>query len=36
MTDTPKGVGGTVANSEFIGKVKKGNETLISASWLAN
>ncbi|WP_159820633.1 fumarylacetoacetate hydrolase family protein [Colwellia sp. 20A7] len=36
MTGTPKGVGGIVANSKFIGKVKKGNETLISASWLAN
>ncbi|MDO6508634.1 fumarylacetoacetate hydrolase family protein [Colwellia sp. 4_MG-2023] len=36
MTGTPKGVGEIVAGSEFIGKVKKGNETLISASWLAS
>jgi 2-keto-4-pentenoate hydratase/2-oxohepta-3-ene-1,7-dioic acid hydratase in catechol pathway len=36
MTGTPKGVGEIVANSEFIGKVKEGNKTLISASWLAN
>jgi 2-keto-4-pentenoate hydratase/2-oxohepta-3-ene-1,7-dioic acid hydratase in catechol pathway len=36
MAGTPKGVGEIVAKSEFIGKVKKGNQTLISASWLAN
>ena len=35
MTGTPKGVGEIVAGSEFIGKVKKGNKTLVSASWLA-
>jgi 2-keto-4-pentenoate hydratase/2-oxohepta-3-ene-1,7-dioic acid hydratase in catechol pathway len=36
MTGTPKGVGEIVANSEFVGKVIKGNETVICASWLAN
>jgi len=36
MTGTPKGVGEIVAGSEFIGKVKKGNQTLISALWVAS
>jgi len=36
MTGAPKGVGEVVANSEFIGKVKKGDKTLVSALWLAN
>lgn len=36
MTGTPKGVGQIVAGSEFVAKVKRGDNTLVSASWLAN
>lgn len=35
MTGTPKGVGKVVAGRKFKGKVKQGDETLISATWLA-
>lgn len=35
MTGTPKGVGEIVAGSQYIGKVKKGDKTLVSTSWLA-
>jgi hypothetical protein len=36
MTGRPKVVGEVVANSEFKGKVKEGEKTLISALWLAS
>lgn len=36
MTGTPKGVGEIVKGSQFVAKVKKGNNTLVSATWLAN
>lgn len=35
MTGTPKGVGEVIAGNTFVGKVKKGNKMLVSASWLA-
>jgi len=35
MTGTPKGVGEVIAGGTFVGKVKKNNKTLVSASWLA-
>jgi len=35
MTGTPKGVGEVIAGSTFVGKVKQGEKTLVSASWLA-
>lgn len=35
MTGTPKGVGEIAKGSEFIGKVKQGNHSLVSASWVA-
>jgi len=35
MTGTPKGVGKIVAGSTFVGKVMNGDQTLVSAVWLA-
>jgi 2-keto-4-pentenoate hydratase/2-oxohepta-3-ene-1,7-dioic acid hydratase in catechol pathway len=35
MTGTPKGVGEVIAGSTFVGKVKQGEKTLVSVSWLA-
>ena len=35
MTGTPKGVGQIVAGSEFVAQVKRGDETLVSATWVA-
>ena len=36
MTGTPKGVGQIIAGSKFVGKVKRGDETLVCADWLAS
>lgn len=36
MTGTPKGVGEVIAGSEFVGKVKLGEKTLVSAQWVAS
>ncbi len=35
MTGTPKGVGQIHKGTEFFAEVKKGDETLVSATWLA-
>lgn len=36
MTGTPKGVGQIEAGSEFVAIVNKGDQILVSATWLAN
>lgn len=36
MTGTPKGVGQIQAGAEFVAEVKRGDDTLVSATWLAN
>ncbi len=36
MTGTPKGVGEVISGSEFVAKVVRQNETLTSASWIAD